>query len=256
MPASRSLDALSRQWREDPGSAPAAALAEALRKRGELTTAAVVVLKGLSLRPDDLPALLVLSRIQLDRGDLAGARGSLGQARAIDPDHPVVVDALAALDAPPVAEPLPPAAEVRAPEPEPEGLLYTDDVDAEFDDGIPEAPLLSESLAQLYQQQGHLERASEVYRALLERDPGNTDLRSRHEQIASAAAAQRPRAYDAELSGGTSLRAWLSALAAVAPPPVPRATDYDAFYQPPAESQPAVPADFQSFQDWLKGLER
>lgn len=253
MPAFSSLDALSRQWREDPGSAPAAALAEALRKRGDLTTAAVVALRGLALDPTDLPGLLVLSRIQRDRGDLAGARGSLRQASALDAEHPVVQDALAALD-PPVANEATAASLVS--EPESAALLYIDDDDLMPDEGMREEPLLSESLAQLYHQQGHLERAREVYRALLERDPENTDLRARHEGVEREAEVQRPRAYDAAVSGGTPLRTWLASLASVAPPPGPKATDYDAFYHSPTEPQPAEPADFQSFQDWLKGLER
>ncbi|MEP6590095.1 MAG: tetratricopeptide repeat protein [Gemmatimonadota bacterium] len=250
----RPLDALSQQWREDPSRTPAAALADALRKRGDLSMATMVALKGLADRPGDLPGLLVLSRIQRERGDLAGARGSLRQALTLDPDHPVLCEAWAELSdstdalsaSEPTPEPIRPVAEASE-------LLFTDDEDVA---ATPAEPLLSESLAKLYHQQGDVERASEVYRALLDRDPGNADLRSRQEDVEREAEGRRPRAYDAAVSGGMSLREWLATLAAVAPEPPATDTAYDAFYQAPAVPAPDDLADFRAFKDWLKGLDR
>lgn len=247
MPDSFSLDVLARQWREAPDRAAFAVLAEGLRKRGDHDVAATVVRQGLALRPDDLPGLVVLSRIQIDQGDSRGAERTLREALVVDPGNPVVRRALELVHVEPEPEPM--ATE----EEESDELLFTDD------EPVADAaePLLTESLAILYHRQGHLDRASEVYSALLERDPENAELRARRDRIAEEAEGRRPRPYDAAVSGGRSLRDWLAALAAVTPPTEGYGTAYDAFYRTSSTPQSSDDlADFQAFQSWLKGLER
>lgn len=244
MPDSISLDVLARQWREFPGQGAFAALAEGLRKRGDYAEAIRVVEAGLSQRPGDLPALVVLSRIRRDRGDHEGAKRALREALAADQANPVVRRALQQFeeDSAPVGE-------------SSDDLLYTDDGPAVLEG----EPLLTESLAILYHRQGHLERAAEVYRALVERDPGNIELRARCDPIMAEAAGRRPRPYDAAMSGGRPLREWLAALAAITPAAAGPGTAYDAFYQTPSEGSAHTDdslADFEAFQSWLKGLGR
>jgi len=190
--------------------------------------------------------LVVLSRILLDQGEPRGAEEALRVALATDPDHPGVLRALWQFEA------RRDSGAARAGE-ESDELLFTDDDPAE---GLAE-PLLTESLAVLYHQQGHLERAAEVYSALLTRDPANAQLRARRDSIAVEVQSRRPRPYDAALSGGRPLREWLAEVAAVAPPAPGSGTGYDAFYH----TSPAPPpsdqlADFEAFQHWLKGLDR
>ena len=241
-----SLDHLAAHWRDHPSRAAFAALADALRKRGDLSAAAALALEGLAHRPDDVPGLLALARIRADQNDPAEAERLLREALAADATHPVVRRDLGA------AGVLLAVGGEEAPEDSAE-LLYSDD-------GAPppvSEPLLTESLAVLYHRQGHLDRAEEVYTALLARDPDNVGLRSRRDQVAAAAAGRRPRPYDATLSGGRSLRGWLAELAAVTPRAPEVGTAYDAFFHtdrtapPPDELE-----DFEAFQSWLKGLDR
>lgn len=246
MPDSFSLDQLATQWREFPDQTPFAALAEGLRKRGDLEGAALVVQQGLARHPGDLPGLVVLSRIRMDQGDSLGAERALREALTIDPAHPVIFKALEFFQGLPD-----PAFEPE--EEESDELHFTDD---EPSTSEPE-PLLTESLAVLYHRQGHLERATEVYTALLERDPENGELRARRDRIAAEAEERKPRAFDSAVSGGRGLREWLAALAAVTPPTEGYGTAYDAFYRAPASSQSSDElADFEAFQSWLKGLDR
>jgi tetratricopeptide (TPR) repeat protein len=246
-----SLEYLAAHWREHPDRAACASLAEGLRKRGDLAGAAAVVLQGLAERPTDIPALIVLARIRQDQNDHWAAEAALRQASAADPTHPVVQRALGAKVATPeFAKDLAP--DEPSEEASEEWLLPDDDA------AHPSAePLLTESLAILYHRQGHLDRAEEVYSALLARDPENAGLRLRRDQVAAAAAGRRPRPYDVALSGGRPLRGWLAALAEVTPPPPAERTGYDAFFE--AAPSPAPPddlADFAAFQSWLKGLDR
>ncbi|MEO5800727.1 MAG: hypothetical protein ABIZ70_08650 [Gemmatimonadales bacterium] len=246
MSESFSLDELSRLWRESPDQAPFAVLAEGLRKRGDQAAAATVALQGLASHPGDLRGLLVLSRIRLDQGDGEAAERALREGLAVDPGNPIVLRALEFFEDQVAEEP---AVALE----ESEELLFTDDEPASTD----AEPLLTESLAVLYHRQGHLERASEVYSALLDRDPENADLRARRDRIAAEAEGRRPRPYDAAVSGGRSLREWLGALAAVTPPSEGYGTAYDAFYKAnPTADHPDDLADFEAFQSWLKGLPR
>ena len=143
-----SLDHLAAHWRDHPSRAAFAALADALRKRGDLSAAAALALEGLAHRPDDVPGLLALARIRADQNDPAEAERLLREALAADATHPVVRRDLGA------AGVLLAVGGEEAPEDSAE-LLYSDD-------GAPppvSEPLLTESLAVLYHRQGHLDRA-------------------------------------------------------------------------------------------------
>lgn len=61
----------------------------------------------------------------------------------------------------------------------------------------PEPELASPTLAELYYEQGVPEKAAEVYRRLLERDPGNDRLRGRLREIEAAAGRAAPSAEPA-----------------------------------------------------------
>jgi hypothetical protein len=123
-------------------------------------------------------------------------------------------------------------------------------------DAVTEAPaLVTESLARLYQQQGHLERAAEAFRTLADRHPGQAGYASEAEALERELSARRPRPYDVAASGGTALGDWLARVASSAPPTAPTTPGFDAFYQPPLPA-PRDTADFESFQAWLKGLGR
>lgn len=251
------IEQLARDWRDAAHGTAFAALADAYRKRGEFAEAAAVALQGLVRHPGNVPGLIVLSRIRRQEGDILGSEEALREALALDAGHPLVRQLLGEPPLPPlpvdlatVPIDLPPLDD------EVEALLF-----AEGDADVPEDVLLSdpqlqtESLAALYHAQGHVERAGEVYGALLRRNPENPELRQRVAAIADELAGRRPRPYDAAASGGRPLRDWLAAVAAAAPAPIPAATPFDAFFEAPAPSQPPDElADFEAFQSWLKGL--
>jgi tetratricopeptide (TPR) repeat protein len=232
-------------------------LAEALRKRGALEEALRVVEEGLGREPNHLPGHLVLSRIRMDQQDWPGAERALRAALEIDSSHPGVLEGMAALaDATgrgaegrawreALAAALPVASPTEAALPNVE-----EPDDAEVSE--PSEFVLTESLAVLYRRQGHLEKAMEVYEALVRQAPGNQELAARRDALREEILGSRPHPFDATVSGGTSVRTWLAAIAAAAPV-APRETGYDAFFEAPAPP-PNDSADFEAFQAWLKGL--
>jgi tetratricopeptide (TPR) repeat protein len=81
------IRALSELLAHDPGSLVYARLAEALRRRGDLSRALQVVMQGLRRHPEHVDGLVCLGRIQADRGDLAEARAAWARALAVVPTH-------------------------------------------------------------------------------------------------------------------------------------------------------------------------
>lgn len=270
MSQSPELEHLAAQWAEHPDGFGFAALADGLRKRGSAAEALSVAHAGVGRQPGFLPGHLVLARIHVDQGDLVAAAATLRAALGIDPAHPMVLEALAgvadaagdpaaarawreALDAS-YAEALAPPTGARG---ELTGVGFDGSCDvADHELDQPAELLLTESLAALYQRQGHLDRAHEVFAALAARDPGNATLAARRDSVGAQLALRRPLPYDAAVSGGAALGNWLAALAAATSEPVPQPrAGYDAFFQPQAPSADET-ADFEAFQVWLQRLPR
>jgi len=82
------IRALSEVLARDPASLVYADLAEALRRRGDVSQALGVALRGLARHPDHAEGLDCVGRIHADRGDLAQARDAWGRALAVAPAHP------------------------------------------------------------------------------------------------------------------------------------------------------------------------
>lgn len=175
---------------KDPRSTIFVSLSEAYRKMGHLEDARQIVEDGLEIHPDFSPGYIVLARIlcqqsdyvasdaafskalELDGNSLAGlvgyarllvlteevgkARNLLLKARSLSPADPVINKFLNSL---------PPA------EKEPE----------EASTGPREisAPLISETLADLYMKQALPDKALEIFRELLRNDPDNLKIRRR-----------------------------------------------------------------------------
>ncbi|HET9134973.1 MAG TPA: tetratricopeptide repeat protein [Gemmatimonadales bacterium] len=236
----------------DPGDPGFVALAEAWRKRGDLATALRVVNAGLVWRPHSIPGRITQAWVLRDQGRLPEAEAAVREALGLDPDHPVARATLAEVRVEPAA-PLEDVVSVPGDTPD----------DEPFDDPMiwpelsPEDELVTESLAALYRQQGHLEQAAAAYAALVEADPDNAELRGHLEAVRAQIVTQRPLPFSAEATGGRSVRAWLGGVALARPVPVPRAADgLEAFFAPPPAADPAPPAaDLDAFQRWLQGLE-
>lgn len=276
---------LAARWSDAPEGTAFAALADGLRKCGKLSEAEAVAMVGLTRHPELIPGLIALARVRADQGDPEGAEATLQRALGVDPSHPVVLEELAALSAAggdlvaarawsTVAEV---ATEPEAPEPvaelEAQGLLLPAMADeagpqpsGEWDDdaGWDEEPLfpdedspelVTESLANLYEAQGHLGRAADAFRTLAERHPEHSEFQSRAARLDAELTRHRPRPYDAAASGGIALGDWLGAVAAAVPTAPPREAGFDAFFEAPLPAARDT-ADFAAFQDWLRGLGR
>jgi tetratricopeptide (TPR) repeat protein len=280
MPYSPELDHLAARWADAPDGTAFAALADGLRKAGALAEAEAVALVGLERHPALIPGLLALARIRDAQGDRAAAEVALHRALGQDPSHPVVLEALADLAAASghpdsaMAWSAVQAAAAEGPDAD-RGVVPVEDpfgaeegsADAEWlagalwgeDEGEPlpdDAPeLVTESLARLYQHQGHLDRAAAAFRTLADRHPDHPVYAQQADALERELVARRPRPYAATESGGVALGAWLAGVAAALPPAPVQEPGFDAFFEPPL---PAVrdTADFAAFQDWLRGLGR
>jgi tetratricopeptide (TPR) repeat protein len=256
MPHGPELDRLAARLAERPDSTCFAALAEGLRKGGALEEAASVARRGVTARPDYLPGHLVLARVHRDRQQWTDAERELRIALAIDPAHPVVIDALAQLadlSGAPAMLTGGESADARDQEnPDDADMVYSD---GDSGDSRSADAVMTESMAMLYWSQGHLESAVEVFAVLVARDPGNTDLAVRLDAARAELDAQRPRPFDAAQSGGDSVRAWLGSIAAARGPATAPVSSFDAFYQTDA-TPPSEHGDMAAFQAWLKELGR
>lgn len=242
------IDHLMHRWREAPSPTRAAALADALRKRGDVPEARRVLLDGVTRFPAFVPLQIVRARLALDVGDRMGLEEALQAGLDLEPDHPAVRELI----------------EVHWPErvdvdPR-EQLAFA--AGREIEERGPNevaagAALVTESLADLYRRQGHLEEARRAYAELLAREPENHSLMARHAAVQDELAASRPLPFDARESGGTPVRSWLQGIAARRPTMRPEggaAASFDAFFEAPP-APPGATTDFDAFQRWLKELE-
>lgn len=224
----------------EPRSRVFAQLADAYRKGGRLDEAIRTCRAGLKDHPTYASARMVLGRALIEKGqlpdaekefaivlelspsnvlahrllgDLAAAQGRRDEARQryeavlqLTPLDRDVQDALARLDregkAPPAAAP----------------LVGVAPAEHEGDEGkqsraLPEEPpteaavapaalgLATETLADLYAQQGFGERAAEIYRELLRQDPARADLREKLDRLQMVAPAPAAAEAPAHATG-------------------------------------------------------
>lgn len=237
MPLSPELERLAAEWASAERGTAFAALADGLRKAGQTEQAWDVAVAGVTRFPAFVPGRVVQAALLRARGAEAEAEAVLREARSIDPTHPLLREA-----------PAPQA---------PDLTTLGDDDQPPEETAADGGSLVSESLAALYAQQGHLEQAATAYAALLAREPGNARLAARHAAVVEELASRRPLPYAAATSGGRSVGDWLGAIARhEAPVRPPRDREgLDAFYRtPPAPAEATT--DFEAFQRWLEGLGR
>ncbi|HEX9691506.1 MAG TPA: tetratricopeptide repeat protein [Gemmatimonadales bacterium] len=158
------------------------------------------------------------------------------------------------------------------------------DIDLPLEGGH-DAPVLTQTMAEVYLRQGHVAQAREILERLLARDPSDDGIRAKLAQLDAPAAAPAPggaaatRAarFSVAVTGGVSARDMLARMAGTEAR-VPRArpsvrpaqsrSSFDAFFgeasSPPAPA-PVTEADAEDpdkggggdggdFTDWLKGL--
>ena len=182
------LDALKDRFDAQPlrGGAP---YADALRRAGRVEEAIDVVSAALRRQPRNVFALVVLARCFRDQGEHEGAGATLREARALDPADPTV----RALESLAVASTVPGVPHAAAPDAGP------DDADpAVAGAAAVPAIFMTETMAELYLQQGLTAPAVAIYRELTARTPGDSRLAARlAELLAGPDRAAEPSTADA-----------------------------------------------------------
>jgi tetratricopeptide (TPR) repeat protein len=190
------IERLEKLVSDDRGAPAFSALAEAHRRAGRPDVAAQVARDGLVLRPEQLAGRVALGLALLDLGRMEEARGELAQVLESLPDHAVAKRAFEELPtAEPVDDPLAhlaereveaALAEARA---DRESMRDADQVAAtalrSVEDEPPEehdpvtadgSPFVTQTVAEILEQQGHHDRAEQVRRTL-ETPNGAPDLK-------------------------------------------------------------------------------
>jgi tetratricopeptide (TPR) repeat protein len=174
--------------------------------------------KALSLDPDNAIVLKHLGDIARQKGDSAEARHWYTRALDADPQDSEVAAYIAELTEPvtepiadpvaePAAEPVTQQAEATAEEPQDESSedelprLTVEDDDVAWRKTPPQqdSPFVTRTMAELYAKQGYHAAALDVYRQLALRNPDDTDIRDRIEELTGAPrteSASEPEATD------------------------------------------------------------
>ena len=173
-------------------------------EKGLLEEAELATRRAVELDGDNELAWELLAGVLEGKGDLEGGR-EIRTRLAPEPEPEAVME-LAALAPEPAPEPEPvmelaELAPEPAPEPEPvmelealapEAANAQDDEELPSDDVSEETPMVTRTMAELYERQGLTDRALDVYRQLLGRDPDNADLLARVARLTGVAAEAPP----------------------------------------------------------------
>ncbi len=175
-------------------------LARALAEHGDVARAEAEFRRVLEQTPDHIPAHRALGELLRLQGRPAEALAVYESLRDLVPFDQEVVELLASLRAAPAPAVAPRAAESREAEPA-APLFDLTEVAAEPPlplgppGGLPEAApvpapaLATETLAELYVQQGFVEEARAIYRELVRVQPSREDLRAKLASLAAPAPA-------------------------------------------------------------------
>ncbi len=157
------------------------ALGRALAEKGDPAGASDAYRQALALDSANLAALTGLASSCLGCGQREEALALLTQAQLIDPDDEVVKQLF------PVVKKLAtiPATVVQSSfVSPPEVVKVVDEEPLDRIDGAAPLPsIATATLADIYIKQGFFERALKVFRGLLAEDPGNTEIRRRHDEL-------------------------------------------------------------------------
>jgi tetratricopeptide (TPR) repeat protein len=153
-----------RQWQEDPASIVFAPIAEYFLLYGMVNEAEAICREGLGKHPQLVSGHVAMAKVHLARERWDDAEALLRQAMAIAPQHPRAQQLLADL-----------AARRRAPRGAAQSVPTLAAVLPEGDaaDAMHDAAWDTITMAGIFAAQGHHDKAREIYRSILARDPDN-----------------------------------------------------------------------------------
>jgi tetratricopeptide (TPR) repeat protein len=93
--ATSEIEKLERRYAENPQGLTFAPLAEVHRKNGDVPRALELLLAGLELHPNYIPASIVLGRCYWDLGDLAKAESAFAHVLRLDDENVIALKSLA-----------------------------------------------------------------------------------------------------------------------------------------------------------------
>ncbi len=195
----RELEDLIEKFDQYPESRAFAPLADAYRKRGELDKAVAICEKGLERYPGYASARVILGKCFYDKGATERARSEFLQVLETDSENMVALkymgDISLAEDKQSEAadyfrrllEIDPTNEKAKAALGRIESGLKSREIDLEDDESVKNVQqpgeLATITLAGIYAAQGYYQKALEVYRKILERDPGNNEASRMVEKI-------------------------------------------------------------------------
>jgi tetratricopeptide (TPR) repeat protein len=172
------LDRLRDSWARSPGSLAFVPLAEALRRRGDLDEAIQVSRAGLDHRPNHSSGHLVLGRCLFDKGDLSEAIREFEEVVSLDSKNALALRllglALKGKGWGRAVEPEAGPAAARSAESRATRVGGEELGDIEF---------FTRTMAEIFERQGFLRKALEVYQRLAATHPERTDLQERIQAI-------------------------------------------------------------------------
>jgi tetratricopeptide (TPR) repeat protein len=201
-PAAGRIDALRRKLQEEPESKLFLQLAEAYRQAGEFEEAVETCRKGLEKHPCYHSARVSLGRLYLETGRPDEAKRELETVLQDVPDNLLASRLLEQIRNEPAEPASPPAAVVAGggtppvPDTDPKPVTPGGGTAAA---GVPESrerrpadrtmprkeqePFETETLAEIYLEQGHRDRAVRIFERILKSEPENARIRERLMQL-------------------------------------------------------------------------
>jgi tetratricopeptide (TPR) repeat protein len=143
-----------------------------LGQMGRIDEAMSAYARALSIDRQSQSALVGLARLHLIRGERDLARNILQQAEGFHPDDEKIADMLVALDLPRPWKDIKQSSQAQEPPPKKEVLPSE-----------PAEPIPTATLAEIYAQQGLLDKAARVYENILQQNPENAKARERLLQL-------------------------------------------------------------------------